>query len=343
MNNKSLKRLRLRAIYNSSFFVPAITVLEAVFSAAILYAAITDFKEHVLLSVALLLLHTVQILIWYCFIRDFWKGIHYSENLISSKNENLIFEDTSYSGQVIRELYENVMRDTSAETLTAKAKLFALQNQINPHFLYNTFETIRSIALDEDRHDIAEMTEALAALFRYNISRPGEMATLSEEIENSKNYLLIQQYRFPGKFAVEWQFMDCKDIMDYKLPVLTIQPLLENAIHHGIEPLMDTGRIVVRIWTTETKLIIAVEDNGIGIDSTQLDMLRAKLDRSFFDEDSSKLSATKAKRGGNGIALANVHQRIQLYFGEDYGLEIYSTRDVGTSIHITVPKYVKEL
>jgi two-component system sensor histidine kinase YesM len=329
----------LKKLYNSKAFVPLVITFELIFVALAVYILIRDISS--VFSWLLVIFPLLQLMLVRRFIRDYWRGINYSERLLRSQNKNQPFEDASYSGQVIRELYDSVMRDTNAETLIANAKLFALQNQINPHFLYNTFETIRSIALDEDRHDIAEMTEALAGLFRYNISRPGEMATLAEEIENSKNYLLIQQYRFPGKFAIEWVTPVGEAIMSLTLPVLTIQPILENAIHHGIEPVMGTGKIIVRIWTTEEKLVIAVEDNGAGIDGQKLEMLRAKLNQSFFDE--SKRNITKNKHGSSGIALANVHQRIQLYFGEDYGLEIYSTKDVGTSVHIIIPKYYREM
>ena len=154
----------------------------------------------------------------------------------------------------LHEEQERAAAEHSARLLTAQTRLFALQNQINPHFLYNTFDTIRSIALEQNQEDIAQMTKALANLFRYSISRPGEMATLAEEIDNSKSYLLIQQYRFPGKFTVEWQVDETDEaVMNCVLPVLTLQPLFENALHHGIEPMMSSGNITVRIWTTQDR------------------------------------------------------------------------------------------
>lgn len=338
--DQNKKREKLRRIYNNNLFFILIVFVEIIFLGLVIYQLI---KNPLLATSWIFFIFSIsQLVIIYFLLRDFWSGIHYSEKILGSKIKEQLnfFDNKSYSGLVIKDLYENVMRDTNTETLTVKAKLFALQNQINPHFLYNTFDTIRSIALDEDRHDIAEMTEALAALFRYNISRPGEIATLSEEIENSKNYLLIQQYRFPGKFTIEWKIENGNDLERYTLPVLTIQPILENSIHHGIEPMMGNGKIIVRIWETQSKLIIAVEDNGIGIDDHQLNILRSKLNQNFFED--TKKSSGKNKFRGNGIALANVHQRIQLYFGQDYGLEIHSTKDVGTSVYILAPKRFKK-
>lgn len=345
---KTLKnRQDFQRFYHEKLAIPCILTIELLLIATFLYLLTTaedTFSFKIAVCITILILH---LLLTVFFVRDYWYGIYWIKKVLTNtpsaaKTVIPLFLKNSYSIAVIHELQDRIKKDTNAETLTTNAKLFALQSQINPHFLYNTFDTIRSIAIEEDISDIAEMTEALGSMFRYNISRPGEIATLSEEIENSKNYLIIQQYRFPDKFTVEWKLEEGEDILRFTLPVLTIQPILENAIHHGLEPIMGTGKITVRIWTTDSKLIISVEDSGAGISDSRLRDLRKQLDQNFFEGSKNK-SDTKQKKGRNGIALANVHQRIQLYFGENYGLEIYSTEGVGTSVHIILPKYDRKV
>ena len=124
-------------------------------------------------------------------------------------------------------LVEVISSETTANMLMVQAEMHALQNQINPHFLYNTLEVIRSQAISREVYEIAEMTEALATLFRYGIGRPGKMATLAEELNNVRDYLTIQKYRFGAKINVDWHIEDEGDnIMECLLPLLTIQPIV---------------------------------------------------------------------------------------------------------------------
>lgn len=136
--------------------------------------------------------------------------------------------------RLIQYVKQSVENEYTSQMLASQAEIHALQSQINPHFLYNTLDTIRSMAIIRDSEDIAQMAESLSMLFRYSISRPGEMATLKDELDNVKNYLVIQGYRFPGKFKYQQRIED-EELLQYKLPVLTIQPVIENAIHHGLE------------------------------------------------------------------------------------------------------------
>ena len=217
--------------------------------------------------------------------------------------------------------------------LRTRAEIHALQSQINPHFLYNTLDTIRSMAIIRDSEDIAQMAESLSMLFRYSISRPGEMATLKDELDNVKNYLVIQGYRFPGKFKYQQRIED-EELLQYKLPVLTIQPVIENAIHHGLETKVGGGQVSVYAYSTQERFIIRIADNGMGMTEQQMDSLRERLSKGRFIYEQDR---DLKKRGNTGIALPNVNQRIKFYYGDDYGIKVYSTAGIGTIVEIILP------
>ena len=239
-----------------------------------------------------------------------------------------------------RELYylisEKVNEEMYSKNLKMEAELHALQNQINPHFLYNTLEVIRGRALVQNAQDIADMTEALATIVRYNINRPGDVATLQEEIDNVRNYMLIQNCRFGDRFRFETEIEDVEDgILTHVLPVLTLQPLVENAIYHGINERIGGGRIRLKAYLTQRDLLIIISDNGKGMDDVTLQEIHRKLVGA-----SEGLPVEKKTGRGTGIALTNVNQRIKFYFGKEYGLDVKSTLGIGTTITITIPRMV---
>ncbi len=239
-----------------------------------------------------------------------------------------------------RKLYylisEKVNEEMYSKNLKMEAELHALQNQINPHFLYNTLEVIRGRALVQNAQDIADMTEALATIFRYNINRPGDVATLQEEIDNVRNYMLIQNCRFGDRFRFETEIEDVEDgILTHVLPVLTLQPLVENAIYHGINERIGGGRIRLKAYLTQRDLLIIISDNGKGMDDVTLQEIHRKLVGA-----SEGLPVEKKTGRGTGIALTNVNQRIKFYFGKEYGLDVKSTLEIGTTITITIPRMV---
>ena len=169
---------------------------------------------------------------------------------------------------------------------------------------------------------IAEMTEALATFFRYSIRQKGNLVTLEDEIENVRNYFIIQQFRFNNKYAIQYIFDDNDEVLSrFYIPKLTMQPIVENAIYHGLERKIGNGKITIRITLTYQRLIINIVDDGIGMPQDKLDSLNDML---ASDED---IDLTQKD---TGIALFNVNKRIKLYFGERYGLFITSTVDFGT-------------
>ena len=225
-------------------------------------------------------------------------------------------------------------RKNSAEIFDKQTELTALQSQINPHFLYNTLDSIRGQALMDDNYEIARMVEALGAFFRYSISRTGSLVTLRDELANINNYMLIQSYRFNNRFSIEI-IIDDEDeaAYDFLIPKLIIQPVVENAIFHGLEEKLEGGKVSIEIIVTEKNLIIIISDNGKGIESERLKALNKRIQFSSLQSDDDSIRHHR----NTGIALPNIHKRIQLLFGEDYGVNIYSTAGQGTNVEITIP------
>jgi two-component system sensor histidine kinase YesM len=218
-----------------------------------------------------------------------------------------------------------------------QAEYLALQNQISPHFLYNTLEAIRGDALDAGMYNIAETTEALATFFRYTITEVENLVTLEDELENVENYFIIQQYRFGEKLNMEIKTGEDNTVLQSQLPKLTLQPIIENAIFHGLETKRGVGTIRINVETTKAKLLISVVDDGVGIEEEQLEMINQRLNNIEMNYENDK---KEEKRGG--IALYNVSSRIKLLFGEEYGLHIYSNKNIGTNVRITSPLIVDE-
>ncbi|WWR15544.1 sensor histidine kinase [Lachnospiraceae bacterium JLR.KK008] len=225
-------------------------------------------------------------------------------------------------------------RENSAAVFNKQTELTALQSQINPHFLYNTLESIRGQALMDDNTEIARMVEALGAFFRYSISRKGNLVTLRDELANIDNYMLIQRYRFNNRFSME-VIIDEEDeaAYDFVIPRLIIQPVVENAIFHGLEEKLEGGRVTIEVVVTEANLILMISDNGKGIGQEKLERLNARI-------RSRGVQLEEAEENGQrntGIALPNIHKRIQILFGEEYGVNVYSTEGLGTDVEITMP------
>lgn len=268
---------------------------------------------------------------------DLERGMSEIEKLTEiSVHRNSFYEVELLAGnynRMIRRIRALMDEIKEKEETLRHSELNVLVSQINPHFLYNTLDTIRSMAIIRDSEDIAQMAESLSMLFRYSISRPGEMATLKDELDNVKNYLVIQGYRFPGKFKYQQRIED-EELLQYKLPVLTIQPVIENAIHHGLETKVGGGQVSVYAYSTQERFIIRIADNGMGMTEQQMDSLRERLSKGRFIYEQDR---DLKKRGNTGIALPNVNQRIKFYYGDDYGIKVYSTAGIGTIVEIILP------
>lgn len=213
-----------------------------------------------------------------------------------------------------------------------QAQYLALQNQINPHFLYNTLESIRGEALIAGLDGVADMTEALAKFFRYTITKVENLVSVEEELDNCETYFGIQKYRFGDRLNlhIEYDPKEYEKIMNCRIPKLTLQPILENSIIHGTELKIGAGNLYIRFACTQDRLIICISDDGVGMDEETLAALNRKLGRG-----NDSFSSPDEKKGG--IALVNVNNRIHLIFGDEYGMHVYSVQQRGTDVEITIP------
>lgn len=219
----------------------------------------------------------------------------------------------------IRVLMDDIVEEHEAKR---KQEFDTLQSQINPHFLYNTLDIIVWMIENEQKAEAVKAVTALARFFRISLSKGKSVITVKDELEHVRNYLMIQHMRFKNKFSYEIRAEeDCLDLTSLKL---VLQPLVENAIYHGMEFMDGDGEIAINVWRTEDDLYMAVKDNGLGMTEEQVESL-------FSDQ----VHVTSKK--GSGIGVKNVNERIKLYFGEKYGLTIDSEPDEGTSITICLP------
>jgi Predicted signal transduction protein with a C-terminal ATPase domain len=218
----------------------------------------------------------------------------------------------------------------SASMMDKQSRISALQSQINPHFLYNTLECIRSEAIIQHCDSIARMSKALASFFRYSISRRENIVTIQDELSNIQNYFLIQDYRFENKFALHIEVTPGdENVYDAMIPKMTLQPIVENAIFHGLETKSEKGNVTIRIAAAQDLLHIVISDDGVGISHDKLALMRKNMDLAQSQQGN--------EASGNGIALYNVNQRLKITFGETYGLQLYSTEGVGTDVEILIP------
>ena len=197
-----------------------------------------------------------------------------------------------------------------------------LQSQINPHFLYNTLDSIIWMIQSGEYKGAEEMVSLLAKFFRTSLSQGKDMIPLEKELEHATSYLAIQNIRFKDKF--EFCVHADETLLKYLCPKLSIQPLLENAIYHGMEGMFEDGEIHINVYEKEDVIHIEVADNGLGMTAEKIDYIM-----------NNKVVSSKR---GSGIGVRNVSERIKLIYGEEYGISITSELDEGTTATITIPK-----
>lgn len=203
-----------------------------------------------------------------------------------------------------------------------KAELRALEAQINPHFLYNTLDSVCWLARAERSDEIINTVVALTKLLRIGLSRGDEIITIGNEVEHVNNYLIIQKMRYRKKF--DYIIDVPEEIKEYKILKLILQPLAENALYHGIKSKMEKGTIRISAGENSNTIAFSISDTGIGMSQKQI----AVLEKSLEDKDSTK---------AEGIGLKNVNERMKIYFGEEYGLSFESEEGVGTTVNFKIP------
>lgn len=222
--------------------------------------------------------------------------------------------------QMVERMDQLIQETTEKQERLRYAELALLQAQINPHFLYNTMDTIIWLMEAEKSQEAVEMVSNLSSFFRHSLSKGADIITLSEEECQVRSYLQIQQVRYKNILTCDIDI--APEIQNEKIPKLTLQPLVENALYHGVKLKRGGGRISVTGRLEKNEIVLKVSDSGIGMSTQRLAELRSAMER--------------GERVGFG--LSTVHERLRLFFGPGYGLEVESTEGVGTVITARIPQ-----
>lgn len=222
------------------------------------------------------------------------------------------------------QLLELISSVTEKERQSNYLELQTLIYQINPHFLYNTLDSINMLARKNDDIQVALMVTNLSRLFRLSLNRGRDVITVREEMMQVTYYLRIQKFRFEEQ--LDWNINFDDEILEYRMLKFIMQPLVENAIYHGIKSKNEYGKLTIRGYKDKNMLIFVIKDTGKGMDEDTLTKLYQRINEKKRDEKENR-----------GYGIWNVNQRIKLYYGEQYGLQIDSIVDKGTSIYIKIP------
>lgn len=251
-------------------------------------------------------------------MKDFeTKAEEFSYQPVHGSSEILALSDSF--GHMVVQIQELMEKVRNEEITLRKTELKALQAQINPHFLYNTLDAIGWLCEEGRNKDAVEMVNALARLFRISISKGHELIPIEKEVEHARSYLMIQNFRYKNQFVYSFDIEE--ECLSYLCNKITLQPIIENAIYHGINRMVDEGRIDIKIFREGEAIVFTVADNGVGMSREQCAGI---LKREPGDQ--------------TGIGIKNVNDRIKIYFGEEYGITIDSEEDEGTVVSIRMPK-----
>ncbi len=205
--------------------------------------------------------------------------------------------------------------------LLNRAQYQALQAQINPHFLYNTLDTMSSIASIQNCDLVSDLCQSLSNIFRYSLDMKYPYATVSREIAHLKNYIFVMNVRMRQEIRYHFDIDD--DALLYSVPKISIQPLVENAINHGLKNKRGEKNVYIKIWQAEGKLYVMVRDDGVGMDAEKFNRLLKENDTGLVEE-------------GDSIGLLNINARLKMIYGEEYGLFIESEPGKGSSVYLSV-------
>lgn len=208
-----------------------------------------------------------------------------------------------------------------------EAELSALQSQINPHFIYNTLESINMMAVQQKHIEVSDMVSALGKLLRYTIDKAGRLVKLREEIDFVDSYVRIQQVRYGGKLKVIYDIED--EVRELRIPKLTLQPLVENAVYHGLDGKEDGGTIWISALRFEDEFLITVRDNGKGMEETEIEALN-------LDIGKQPSYQSLHRNDKDGVALHNISQRIKLQYGEVGSLSVDGSPGQGLAVTIAI-------
>jgi two-component system sensor histidine kinase YesM len=294
---------------------------------SILYTTAASIAIAFILSIGLASSIVRPIKRLYQYMRKVEKG-DFNDRVKVESNDELGMLSASFNKMVARlaelveEVYVSKLRATEMHLREKESELKMLQAQINPHFLYNTLETIRGMALEHDRLEIASVSAALARIMRYNVKQTDTDVTVGQEVEIVDVYLQIQKHRFEERLQYEINIPEWA--MDQRIIKLALQPLIENSIIHGLEPAGGQTHISLTAeMMGDDRFCIVIRDDGVGMSADRLEAIRSSLDDAHGDP--------------SHIGLQNVHRRIRHLFGDRYGLNIDSREGAGTVVRLVLP------
>ncbi len=238
-------------------------------------------------------------------------------NLTANKEVESLSNRFNLMMQRIKELMDKVVLEQKEQR---KSELKALQHQINPHFLYNTLDSITWLIENNKNKEASKMIVALAKLFRISILRGKNIIPVRLEIEHAQNYLLIQSNRYQDTFTYE--FIVDENLLEKQTMKLILQPIIENSIYHGLKNRIDSGHLIIKVEQVENKIKFSVSDNGYGMRKEKIDELYKNLNNPNLND---------------GVGLKNIYQRMVIYYGSEAQLVIESNLDEGTCISIMIP------
>lgn len=295
-----------------------------------------EFLGSVIAGIFLLvLLCGLVFFVYHFLIRPYLKN----RRILDSFNKGIVFEEvfslpyplTPELEITLAKLEALFDKRESLRLSVEQSKYLALQNQINPHFLYNTLDAIRGDVLMAGLENISDTIEALSTYFAYSISNLEQYATLSEELRNVQAYITVQKYRFGETLQFSIIYEEGRErLQNLYIPRMVLQPIVENAVYHGLEIRNKRGSIQLRIQLTRKTMIIDIVDDGVGMSQKAVEVLNLKLTH-------AEAGLGNAEQKKKGIALVNVNSRIKLLFGNEFGMYVYSNEGVGTDVKLTLP------
>ena len=292
-----------------------------------------DVKQFVLLILLLMAMMLVFVnrMISVRISRPIMKLDHSVREYQEGKEERIAIGGSTeirHLGQSIQESYrqnsELMKKVIWEQNERRKSEFDVLQSQINPHFLYNTLDSITWMIESGKNEEAAFMITQLAKLFRISLSKGHTVIRIRDELQHAQSYVNIQKVRYKNKFEVVFDIRP--DILDDCIVKLVLQPILENAINYGVREMDDCGKILIRGWKEQENIFMQVSDNGMGIPEEEIDLLLKDTNR--------------VHKKGSGVGLVNVNNRLRLLFGEPYGLQIESELDEGTTVTVIIPEIV---
>lgn len=297
---------------------------------------IPDLKEFMLLLIVLSILFTILLARFFSHklvkpIEDL-KAVTYE---VMNGNLDVIIpplpkDETGQLGtcidQMLQHIRQLILEKYQYSLREKEMQIHTLQSQINPHFLYNTLETISSIAENEGVEQVSDIALSLADLYRYTISSSDNLVPIADELNHIHNYLDIMHVRYGER--IQPHFYIDRKVESCHIMKLTLQPLVENAIYHGLEEKCSQGHLIVRVSADESYVQISVEDDGVGMDKEQLNVLRQKLSSENLD----------LYKTSSHIGIVNVYQRLRLRFGTDCAMLLESQKGTGTKVIVQVPR-----